>query len=67
MPSQTEAEKKVRDFMTRKVPLTKDNALEALRAMMDAGRVRAPSSGRNGADMPISGDDRTDWKPAAGR
>lgn len=67
MASQQEAEKKVRDFMSGKVPVTRDNAMEAFRAMIDAGRVRAPSSGRNGADIPRQDDDHAPGRPTTGR
>ncbi|MCZ7860921.1 hypothetical protein O9X98_05845 [Agrobacterium salinitolerans] len=65
MPSKNEAEAKVRAAFSGKLPITKDNALDIFQALIDAGRVRIPSSGRNGADMPK--DDRrrdNDPKPA---
>jgi hypothetical protein len=51
MQSKKEAENKVRAALSGKTPITKNNALELFQALIDAGRVRVPSSGRNGADM----------------
>ena len=52
MRSKKEAEAKVRAAFSGKTPITKDHALDIFQALIESGRARIPSSGRNGADMP---------------